>query len=150
MASAAHLLVTPLSRARSTTPPRRWEGCPAPGNTAQACRYYVAQSSDSLASIAMAFSVKLVDIQVGAARCCLHSALELEASLGWCGRCLVDGADLLLAPCQDAPCPKQRHRLGSAQSTLVLHISCCPFDPRRLSTPILAATPPACCSPDST
>lgn len=43
--------------------PGWWEGCPAPGDTAQACRYYVAQSSDSLASIAMAFSVKLDDIK---------------------------------------------------------------------------------------
>ncbi|KAL4451493.1 hypothetical protein ABPG75_007155 [Micractinium tetrahymenae] len=43
--------------------PGWWEGCPAPGNTAQACRYYVAEASDSLASIALAFSVKLDDIK---------------------------------------------------------------------------------------
>ena len=64
-----------------TTLPRRWEGCPAPGDTAQACRYYVAQSSDSLASIAMAFSVKLDDIKAGAG--CWDGCWEAGWVLGW-------------------------------------------------------------------
>jgi hypothetical protein len=42
----------------------RNDSCPNPGDNTQ-CRVYVAEQGDSLAAIAIAFSVNVADLQVG-------------------------------------------------------------------------------------